>query len=301
MPRRKYDENVIYRCARLYRDGAKIKEIAKELNIPRQSVSMLLEKAKRKGILRITAFQPHVVPLYPELHYPGLEERIKRAFNLKEKIAQYVSNHIAPYGDKVAIGVGSTCLLVLKNLSHKGALYVVTTNLAGINLLINHPDCYLFVIGGQVDKGLGKVVLKEFSLEELEHLLKTSGWKKEGDKLFKTSIMSVRAVYSTGAILCEAELWFRRAMIESSYRVFFIADSMKLKQEPGGERLSFKKALEDGVEFWFVTDDEISKDTLDRIKGSLKELKMGVGEKIFNHRFHFVLAKADGEGEEIKL
>lgn len=141
------------------------------------------------------------------------EERFQRASHEKQSIGKTVANLIAP-GETILLDGGTTTLEVARALVGK-PLQVVTNSMPIANLLAQHADVELILIGGYLYPRTGVCLgpLAEAALKEL-HVPRV---------IMGTGGITEKGLFNSNTLLVECE----RLMLEAAEEVWVVADSSK--------------------------------------------------------------------------
>ncbi|GIX03228.1 MAG: DeoR family transcriptional regulator [Planctomycetaceae bacterium] len=140
---------------------------------------------------------------------------VRRAANQKQKqrIAECLVADLTA-GDAILLDGGTTTLEVARRLAGK-SLQVVTNSVPIAQILVNHPEIELILIGGYVYPRTG-VALGPLAEQALEHLRVTR-------LILSAGGITERGLFNSNSLLVECE----RKMLAAADQVWLAADSSK--------------------------------------------------------------------------
>ena len=129
-----------------YGQGIRQTEITDRLNIHQSTVSRLLKRAEKAGIVRITVAVP------PGVH-PGLEEALERKYGLLQAIVV----DCAPDEDQIVRGIGAAAAFFVETTAKKGQVIGISSWSASLLSMVDAMQPTQCGLGSKVVQILGGV------------------------------------------------------------------------------------------------------------------------------------------------
>lgn len=148
----------------------------------------------------------------------GYEQRRNTAPDEKQRIGELCAAEI-PDNASLFINIGTTTEAVARALTNHKGLLVLTNNLNVANILLQHSDCEVIIVGGMLRRSDGGVI-GEATVDFINQ--------------FKVdyAVIGASAIDEDGALLDYdyREVRAAQAIIENARQTFLVADKMKLER-----------------------------------------------------------------------
>lgn len=204
--------------------SVKVYDLSQQFDVTEETIRRDLEKLERDGHVKRT----YGGAVISESTNTDLSVNVRETTNIegKKKIAMKIAEYIQD-GDTIMMDSSTTALYVIKNISNKKNITIITNSLKIPNEVANHKNCEVILTGG---------TLKTSSLSFVGHWAEAAIEKYYVNKV----IMSCKGIDSRLGISepNEMEAEIKKKMISSSDVSILVADNTKFNKK------SFIKSVE---------------------------------------------------------